>query len=205
MIDEEKALMHAKKIYVYIFLIAIISISTNSEPLSADETFENNFKIENGFMYILDEPAYKLKFDWTHWSYGTVTNPFLLVYNTATEAMIAIMRLPVGKTLPFGKTPIEENMNTDSIEKLMMENLENREAEDILGSSTKVVSGKNAVIILYIFGHESKMRMAVECGFLYEDCFFYINCSANRGTAWQKAYAAFMTITDTIIIFNQEK
>jgi hypothetical protein len=205
MIGKEKVLLYVKRIYTYIFIIVIILISTYSKPLSADENFENNFKIENGFMHILDEPAYKFKFDWAHWSYATATNPFILVYNTAIEGMIAVIRLPVGKTLPFGKTPIEENIDTDSIEKLMMENLENREVELIVGSSTKVVSGKNAVIIIYSFEYKSKMKMAVECGFLYEDCFFYINCSANQGTAWQKAYAAFMTITDTIIILNQEK
>jgi hypothetical protein len=108
-------------------------------------------KLENGYAILTDAP--RCRFKWIYWSFTNTKNPILFTRDTLDRSIIGIMRVPVGATLPNGKTQVRSGMNFQDLVALLKENLQNRpdssiDYESIVTTTTKV-AGHQAVLLAY--------------------------------------------------------
>lgn len=130
-------------------LLLVVGCSATPPPKSG--IISRPFKIENGYAVLTDAP--RCRFKWIYWTYAKTANPILFTRDTLDRSMIGIMRVPVGATLPNGKTRVRPSMNSQDMVALLKENLQNRpdssiDYDSIVTTMTNV-AGHQAVLLAY--------------------------------------------------------
>ena len=139
-------------IYCSILLVNFLLLAGCATPPSPkSQKASRPFELQNGYAVLTDAP--RCRFKWIYWSYTDTKNPIFLTRDTLDRSMIGIMRIPVGATLPKGKTPVRSNMNFQDIAALLKENLQNRpdssiDHDSIVTTVTKA-GGHQAVLLAY--------------------------------------------------------
>src|SRR5438034_2064742 len=150
---------------------------------------------------ILTDPP-RCEFAWPGWDYTNITNPLLLTKNTLDQSMIGIMRIPVGGTLPRGKTRISARMSAEQISALLREDLQARpEKIESVTSSRSTVAGVHAVRLRYTqLG--SPTRRGEEYGFVRGGHFFYLLFVAVEGPAFASAQKDFERVVSSFRVLQ---
>jgi len=150
---------------------------------------------------ILTDPP-RCEFAWPGWDYTNITNPLLLTKNTLDKSMIGIMRIPVGGTLPRGKTRISADMTAQQISALLRENLQARpEKIESITFGRSTVAGMRAVRLGYTqLG--SPTRRGEEYGFVRGTHFFHLLFVAAEGPAFASEQKDFERVVSSFRVLQ---
>lgn len=161
------------------------------------------FELENGYATLSGAP--RCRFKWIYWSFANSINPLLLTRDTLDNSMIGIMRIPTGKTLPTGKTPVRSNMTLTDMEALLKENLQNRPHSSIdYGSITATktkVAGHDAILLAYRTTAEPA-HQGLECAFQSGGWLFYFAFSTVDDFRYAEDSRNFETVLGTFRVLD---
>jgi hypothetical protein len=182
--------MNARRLVVAVVLAATILAGTIRGGL-----------VRKGIdVVITDSP--QCEFAWLDWDYTNITNPLMLTKNTLDKSMIGIMRIPVGDTLPRGKTRISAKMTSQQIGALLRENLQARpEKIGSITSAPSTVAGSRAVRIRYVQAG-NPTRRGEEYGFIRSGHFFHLLFLAVEGPALASEQKDFDRVVSTFRVLQ---
>jgi hypothetical protein len=150
---------------------------------------------------ILTDPP-RCEFAWPGWDFTNITNPLLLTKNTLDRSMIGIMRIPVGSTLPRGKTRISAGMTAQQISALLRENLQARpEKIESVTSGHSTIAGVQAVRLRYT-QVGSPTRRGEEYGFVRGAHFFHLLFVAAEGPAFASEQKDFERVVSSFRVLQ---
>lgn len=172
-------------------------------PSPKSEKPSRPFQLENGYATLSDTPRYRFK--WIYWSFANSRNPLLLTRDTLDNSMIGIMRIPTGKTLPTGKTPVRSNMSLMDMEALLKENLRNRpnsniDYDSITATKTKV-AGHDAILLAYRTTAQPA-HQGLECAFQSGGWLFYFAFSTVDDFRYAEDSRNFETVLATFRVLQ---
>ena len=187
-----------------ILLINVLLLAGCATPPSPKaKVVSRPFELENGYATLSDAP--RCSFKWIYWSFANTKNPLLLTKDNLNNSMIGIMRIPTGKTLPSGKTPVRSNMTFRDLEALLKENLRNRpdssiDYDSITSTKTKV-AGDDAILMDYRTT-TTPAHQGLECAFQSGGWLFYFAFSTVDDFRYEEDSRNFETVLATFRVLH---
>jgi hypothetical protein len=149
--------------------------------------------------------APRCEFAWPAWDYASTSNPVLLTKNTLDRSMIGIMRIPVGRTLPRGKTHIAVGMTTQQITALLRENLQGRgQKVESITSGRAAICGSEAARLNYTQPGFPTRRYE-EYGFIRGGYFFHFLFAAAEGPEYAGQQKDFEHVVSTFRVLQSHE